>query len=239
MIGVLGRLTPGLSAVIAELFQDVILPWKISARTVASSFRLVTPDRLYEIVIGPRKTGKYSTVLPLKFGTSAAGIGRVRAGEVGDAGGQVGAALARAAAAVVDRHAGLDRLEGRDGRLLVDGLERRSAPVERAAEGGALLLDEDALLVAEPLLAGVDEELDEEHAARDRAVATAAAPTVATRCLRPSGISGTPYRFYMFLGRDEQPRQPVSVQTVVCQYSLPARMVLAGKRTVDKCGPEG
>src|SRR5271166_4720138 len=60
-----------------------------------------------------------------------------------------------------------------------------------------LLLD--ALLVAELLLlAGVDEELDEEHAARDRAVATAAAPTVATRCLRPSGISATPYRFYMF-----------------------------------------
>jgi hypothetical protein len=63
-----------------------------------------------------------------------------------------------------------------------------------------LLLDEDALVAAPlPLLAGgVEEELDEEHAARDRAVATAAAPTVATRCLRPSGISGTPYRFYMF-----------------------------------------
>jgi hypothetical protein len=57
----------------------------------------------------------------------------------------------------------------------------------------------DALPAAEalPLLAGVDEELDEEHAARDRAVATAAAPTAANRCLRPSGISGTPYRFYM------------------------------------------
>jgi len=26
----------------------------------------------------------------------------------------------------------------------------------------------------------------------------------------------------MFLGRDEQPQQPVSVPTVVCQYSLPA-----------------
>ena len=75
VIGVLGRLTPGLSAAIAELFQEVIFPEKISARTVASSFRLVTPDRLYETVIGPRKTGKYSTVLPLKFATSAAGIG--------------------------------------------------------------------------------------------------------------------------------------------------------------------
>src|SRR5208337_1626350 len=102
-----------------------------------------------------------------------------------------------------------------------------------------LLLD--ALPVAEllPLLAGVDEELDEEHAARDRAVATAAAPTVATRCLRPSGISGTPYRFYMFPRPHEQPRQPVSVQTVACQYSLPARMVPAGKQTVDRCGLEG
>src|SRR5271165_4109212 len=50
----------------------------------------------------------------------------------------------------------------------------------------------DALPVAEllPLL-------DEEHAARPRAVATAAAPTIATRCLRPNGISDTPYRFYM------------------------------------------
>jgi hypothetical protein len=75
VIGVLGRLTPELSAAIAELFQDVILPLKISARTVASSFRLLTPDRLYETVIGPRKTGKYSTVLPLKFAVSAAGIG--------------------------------------------------------------------------------------------------------------------------------------------------------------------
>ena len=75
VIGVLGRLTPGLSAAIAELFQDVILPLKMSARIVASSFRLVTPDRLYETVIGPRKTGKYSTVLPLKFAVSEEGIG--------------------------------------------------------------------------------------------------------------------------------------------------------------------
>jgi hypothetical protein len=58
-----------------------------------------------------------------------------------------------------------------------------------------LALDE-ALLVAEPLpLAAVDEELDEEHAARPRAVATAATPTVVTRCLRPNGISGTPLGF--------------------------------------------
>jgi hypothetical protein len=46
--------------------------------------------------------------------------------------------------------------------------------------------------------------------------------------------------FLRFLGRGEQPPgQPVSVQTVVCQYSLPAQPVLAGKRKVDKEGPEG
>jgi hypothetical protein len=54
----------------------------------------------------------------------------------------------------------------------------------------ALALDE-ALLVAVLPLAAV-EELDEEHAARPKAVATAATPTVATRCLGPTGISGTP-----------------------------------------------
>jgi hypothetical protein len=52
-----------------------------------------------------------------------------------------------------------------------------------------LALDE-ALLVEELPAAG--EELDEEHAARPKAVATAATPTVATRCLGPTGISGTP-----------------------------------------------
>jgi hypothetical protein len=54
-----------------------------------------------------------------------------------------------------------------------------------------LALDE-ALLVAELLPLAAVEELDEEHAARPKAVATAATPTVATRCLGPTGISGTP-----------------------------------------------
>jgi hypothetical protein len=44
---------------------------------------------------------------------------------------------------------------------------------------------------------------------------------------------------YRFLGRDERPGQPVSLQTVVCEYSLPAVTVPAGKRKVDKAGPEG
>jgi hypothetical protein len=46
--------------------------------------------------------------------------------------------------------------------------------------------------------------------------------------------------FMRFLGRGEQPPgQPVSVQTVVCEYSLPALTVPMGKREVDKEGPEG
>src|SRR5215475_14036764 len=45
---VLGRLTPGLSAAICESFHLVILPWKRFAMAGASSFRLLTPGRLYE-----------------------------------------------------------------------------------------------------------------------------------------------------------------------------------------------
>src|SRR5262252_1892091 len=58
VIALLGRLAPGLIDLIAELFQDVILPWKMSAMTVGVSFRLLTPERLYDIVIGPMTTGK-------------------------------------------------------------------------------------------------------------------------------------------------------------------------------------
>src|ERR1700756_5255507 len=75
VIAVLGRLTPELRGAIAGLFQDVFWPLKIPERTVASSFRLLTPDRLYETGIGPRKTGKYSTVLPPKLAFSLSGIG--------------------------------------------------------------------------------------------------------------------------------------------------------------------
>src|ERR1700726_3014236 len=47
VIGVLGRLTPGLSALIAGSFQVVILAWKISEISVGVSLRLLTPCRLY------------------------------------------------------------------------------------------------------------------------------------------------------------------------------------------------
>src|ERR1700745_3578192 len=46
VIGVLGRLTPELSALIAGSFQVLICAWKIFARVGASSFRFLTPDRL-------------------------------------------------------------------------------------------------------------------------------------------------------------------------------------------------
>ena len=59
MIGVLGRVTPGLSAAIAALFHVVILPSKISAITGADSWSgLLRLDRLYDSVIGPIATGK-------------------------------------------------------------------------------------------------------------------------------------------------------------------------------------
>src|ERR1017187_263827 len=101
----------------------------------------------------------------------------------------------------------------------------------------AVLVLDEALLDAELPLAAEDE-LDEEQAARDSAVATTTAPIVVTCCLRPSCISSTPYRFYMFPRPRQQP-QRVSMQTVACEYSLPAPMKLAGKRIVDKRGPEG
>jgi hypothetical protein len=90
-----------------------------------------------------------------------------------------------------------------------------------------LALDE-ALVVAEPVPL-VEVEALEEHAARPRAVATTATPAVVTRCLRPSGISGTPYMLISFPRPHAQPPQPVRVQTVVCEYSLSASRILAGK----------
>jgi hypothetical protein len=64
-----------------------------------------------------------------------------------------------------------------------------------------LVLDE-ALLVPE-LLDVVDEELDEEHAAR--ASAATASPAVVTCSLRRRCISGTPYRVYRFLAATSSP----------------------------------
>src|ERR1700733_10916835 len=74
LIAELGRLALGLRALIAGSFQVVILPEKIPARTVASSFRSVTPDTLYAMAIGPICTGKYSTFF-LNCDASFDGIG--------------------------------------------------------------------------------------------------------------------------------------------------------------------
>src|SRR6202451_3081049 len=64
VIVVLGRLALGLRALIAGSFQVLMVPWKMPASVVASSFRPVTPGRLYAIAIGPICTGKYRIVLP-------------------------------------------------------------------------------------------------------------------------------------------------------------------------------
>src|SRR5258705_12262313 len=60
VIGVLGRVTPGVSFLIAESFHLVIFAWKMSAMTLGVSFRLFSPGRLYEIVVGARMTAKES-----------------------------------------------------------------------------------------------------------------------------------------------------------------------------------
>src|SRR6266516_1509554 len=57
VIGVLGRLTPELSALMAGSFQVLILPEKMPAMVAGDSFRLLTPDRLYETVIGAIRMG--------------------------------------------------------------------------------------------------------------------------------------------------------------------------------------
>src|SRR6185312_16317038 len=74
VIAVLGRLTPELSALIAASFQVLILPEKMPAMVDGDSLRLLTPDRLYAIVIGPMMTGKYRIVLPVKPDSSLAGM---------------------------------------------------------------------------------------------------------------------------------------------------------------------
>jgi len=88
------------------------------------------------------------------------------------------------------------------------------------AAAGALLLPADVLLL--------DDELDEEHAAR--ATAQTASPAVVTCRLRRRCISGTPYRVYQVWAATGS---PVILQTVVCEYSLAATPVPAGKCEMD------
>src|ERR1017187_4280653 len=58
VIGVLGSVTPELSALIAGSFHVLILPWKMLAMTGADSCSLLTPDRLYETVTGAMTSGR-------------------------------------------------------------------------------------------------------------------------------------------------------------------------------------
>src|SRR6202040_2908072 len=93
--------------------------------------------------------------------------------------------------------------------------------LELLAAAGALLLPVDALLL--------DDELEEEeHAAR--ATAQTASPAVVTCRLRRRCISGTPYRVYRVWAAM---CGPVFLQTVVCEYSLAATPVSAGKCEMD------
>src|SRR5580692_2198307 len=99
-------------------------------------------------------------------------------------------------------------------RLLADAVELLLVPV-------------DALLL-------LDDELEEEHAAR--ATAQTASPAVVTCRLRRRCISGTPYRVYRVWAATSS---PVILRTVVCQYSLAATLVLAGKCEMDKTRLKG
>ena len=58
VIVVLGSFAFGLSALIAASSQVVICAWKILAIVSAESCRFVTPDRLYDTVIGATTVGK-------------------------------------------------------------------------------------------------------------------------------------------------------------------------------------
>src|SRR5271170_54182 len=95
-------------------------------------------------------------------------------------------------------------------------------PLSVPLRAALLLLVPDEGLVVDVLL--LDDELDEEHAAR--ATAQTASPAVVTCRLRRRCISGTPYRVYRVWAATSS---PVILQTVVCQYSLAASPVPAGK----------
>jgi hypothetical protein len=99
-------------------------------------------------------------------------------------------------------------------RLLADAVELLLVPV-------------DALLL-------LDDELEEEHAAR--ATAQTASPAVVTCRLRRRCISGTPYRVYRVWAATSS---PVILQTVVCEYSLAAAVVLAGKCEMERTRLKG
>src|SRR5438094_5032162 len=62
VIGVEGRLTPGLSALISALFQAESLPWKMSARVCALRCRFVMPGRLKMTATATSAVGMFRIV---------------------------------------------------------------------------------------------------------------------------------------------------------------------------------
>ena len=184
VIAVLGRLTPELSALIAGSFQVLILPEKMPAMVAGDQLQVAHARQVVRHRDRPDDDGEVQDRLTREARLLLGGDGRVRAREVDRPRGQVGAALAGTAAAVVDGHVRLDRLEGRDGFLLEGELERRPAPVEGAAEVRAARRRGEE---TEPLLGG-ELLLDEEHAPRVSASATTETPAAVTCCLYRSCI---------------------------------------------------
>lgn len=97
-----------------------------------------------------------------------------------------------------------------------------------AAAGALLLPPADALLL-------LDDELEDEQAAR--ATAQTASPAVVTCRLRRRCISG--YSLQGLSGIRAAACSPVILQTVVCEYSLPAAFVPGSKCHMDKTRLKG
>ncbi|MGH3204254.1 MAG: PhoU domain-containing protein [Streptosporangiaceae bacterium] len=93
-----------------------------------------------------------------------------------------------------------------------------------------LVLALDEVLVVAELPPDAEDELDEEHAARP--IAMTASPAVVTCRLRRRCIFG--YSLTGFIGSWAAKGSPVILQTVVCEYSLAAAPVPAGKCEMAK-----
>jgi hypothetical protein len=122
---------------------------------------------------------------------------------------------------------GLDRLEGRDGCLLVDELERRSTRVQRAAEvGGATPDDDEDEAAYEELL--LDEEMPRGRAPTRRWRHPPPRPKVQPKL----------HIQYSFSGRNESSPTAGQLKTGVL-YSLSGSAVPAGKQQKWTKGSKG
>ena len=131
VIGVDGRFTPGLSALISGSSQVLIVVEKILAIVDAESVSLSTP---LSVVRHRDRSGDDREVQERALELRLVGVlhEAVRAGEVGDATGEVGLALTRADRVVVDGHVRLHvGREVTEHRLVERVLERRAGARER------------------------------------------------------------------------------------------------------------